>query len=56
MSFMPFDPVSCVDIAHPQEIVINIALCGDWAGNSWWSCKECRDTGVGPCYRPLEPV
>eukprot|EP00913_Durusdinium_trenchii_P018545 g17426.t1 len=50
MAFMPFDPETCVNIAHPQEIVINIALCGDWAGNSWWTCKECRNTGFIPNY------
>ncbi|CAJ1393576.1 unnamed protein product [Effrenium voratum] len=50
MAFMPFDPDSCVDIAHPQEIVINIALCGDWAGNAWWTCKSCRKTGFIPNY------
>lgn len=50
MAFMPFDPKTCVDIAHPQEIVLNIALCGDWAGNAWYSCKECKNTGFIPNY------
>jgi len=50
MAYMPFDESSCVDIAKPQEIVLTIALCGDWAGNTWWTCQECRQTGFVPNY------
>lgn len=28
-----------------QEIVLNIALCGDWAGNGWFRSHEARSTG-----------
>ena len=28
-----------------QEIVLNIALCGDWAGNGWFRSGEARRTG-----------
>lgn len=38
MAFMPFEAETCMDIARPQEIVLNIAICGDWAGNTWWEC------------------
>jgi len=50
MAFMPFDAETCVDIARPQEIVLNIAICGDWAGNSWFACEECKATGYLPDY------
>jgi hypothetical protein len=50
MAFMPFDQLSCKDIARPQEIVLNIALCGDWAGNTFYQCDQCRDTGYKPNY------
>lgn len=50
MAFMPFDAETCSDIARPQEIVLNIAICGDWAGNSWFACEECKATGYLPDY------
>jgi len=50
MSYMPFDAQSCVNIAKPMEIVLNIALCGDWAGNTFFNCMECRETGFVPNY------
>lgn len=50
MAFMPFDQLSCQDIARPQEIVLNIALCGDWAGNTFYQCEQCRATGYKPNY------
>eukprot|EP00931_Biecheleriopsis_adriatica_P109696 TRINITY_DN8395_c0_g1_i1.p1 TRINITY_DN8395_c0_g1~~TRINITY_DN8395_c0_g1_i1.p1 ORF type:complete len:673 (-),score=121.42 TRINITY_DN8395_c0_g1_i1:3-2021(-) len=49
-AYMPFDADSCEDIARPQEIVLNIAICGDWAGNTFFGCKECRATGYTPNY------
>lgn len=49
-AYMPFDPSGCVNVARPQEIVLNIALCGDWAGNAWWDCEECKQTGFVPNY------
>ncbi|CAK9018806.1 unnamed protein product [Durusdinium trenchii] len=50
MAFMPFEAETCMDIARPQEIVLNIAICGDWAGNTWWECEECKATGYVPDY------
>ena len=50
MAFMPFDAQSCIGIARPQEIVLNIAICGDWAGSGWFKCEECRATGYVPDY------
>mmetsp|Transcript_85164 Transcript_85164/g.150673 ORF Transcript_85164/g.150673 Transcript_85164/m.150673 type:complete len:538 (-) Transcript_85164:99-1712(-) len=50
MSYMPFEAASCVNIAKPMEIVLNIALCGDWAGNTFYDCLECRETGFVPNY------
>lgn len=32
----------------PQEIVLNIQLCGDWAGNAWPGSACSWSTGVGP--------
>lgn len=49
-AYLPFDPQTCFDVAKPQEIVLNIALCGDWAGGAWWSSIEARDTGFVPPY------
>eukprot|EP00441_Pelagodinium_beii_P045766 CAMPEP_0197623200 /NCGR_PEP_ID=MMETSP1338-20131121/3252_1 /TAXON_ID=43686 ORGANISM="Pelagodinium beii, Strain RCC1491" /NCGR_SAMPLE_ID=MMETSP1338 /ASSEMBLY_ACC=CAM_ASM_000754 /LENGTH=657 /DNA_ID=CAMNT_0043193095 /DNA_START=6 /DNA_END=1979 /DNA_ORIENTATION=- len=50
MAFMPFEEKSCLNIARPQEIVLNIALCGDWAGNTFYACTQCRETGYTPNY------
>uniref|UniRef100_A0A7S0FNA9 GH16 domain-containing protein n=1 Tax=Pyrodinium bahamense TaxID=73915 RepID=A0A7S0FNA9_9DINO len=50
IAFLPFDAASCIDIAKPQEIVLNIALCGDWAGGAWWKSHEARSTGFVPPY------
>jgi len=50
IAFLPFEPASCIDIAKPQEIVLNIALCGDWAGGAWWKSHEARSTGFVPPY------
>ncbi|CAJ1426365.1 unnamed protein product [Effrenium voratum] len=50
MAFMPFDAETCMNIARPQEIVLNIALCGDWAGNSWFTSETCKATGYVPNY------
>ena len=31
----------------PQNVIINIAMCGDWAGNyGWWTSKTCIAEGV----------
>jgi len=50
MAFMPFEEKTCQNVARPQEIVLNIALCGDWASNTFFPCDECRETGYTPNY------
>lgn len=50
IAYLPFDPDSCFDVAKPQEIVLNIALCGDWAGGAWWTSDEAHKTGFLPPY------
>mmetsp|Transcript_56631 Transcript_56631/g.132048 ORF Transcript_56631/g.132048 Transcript_56631/m.132048 type:complete len:371 (-) Transcript_56631:228-1340(-) len=50
ISFMPFDPETCMDIAKPQEIVLNIALCGDWAGGAWLTSDLAKRTTFLPPY------
>ncbi|CAE8605662.1 unnamed protein product, partial [Polarella glacialis] len=45
LAYVPFDRHSCADIAKPQEIVLNIALCGDWAGGAWLRSPTARLTG-----------
>jgi len=50
LAFLPFDADSCMDVAWPQEIVLNIALCGDWAGGAWYTSPEAKKTGFLPPY------
>ncbi|CAE8739491.1 unnamed protein product [Polarella glacialis] len=45
LAYVPLDRHSCADIAKPQEIVLNIALCGDWAGGAWLRSSAARRTG-----------
>lgn len=46
IAYLPFSKDSCQDVARPQEVVINIALCGDWAGNTWLKSPLAYATGV----------
>lgn len=47
MAYLPFsNTAACRDIALPQEIVLSLALCGDWAGNAWERCPTCLLTGM----------
>jgi len=39
MAFMPFEEKTCQNVARPQEIVLNIALCGDWASNTFFPMR-----------------
>lgn len=51
IAYLPFKSSStCVNLAKPQEIVLNIALCGDWAGGAWWNSKEAKATEFVPPY------
>jgi hypothetical protein len=45
LAHLPFNKETCQDVAKPQEIVLNIALCGDWAGNAWFRSPAARRTG-----------
>ncbi|CAE8651591.1 unnamed protein product, partial [Polarella glacialis] len=45
LAYVPLDRGSCADVAKPQEIVLNIALCGDWAGGAWLKSSAARRTG-----------
>jgi len=49
IAYLPFDPDSCFDVAKPQEIVLNIALCGDWGGGTFWP-EQAKQTGFVPPY------
>eukprot|EP00930_Biecheleria_cincta_P061961 TRINITY_DN47490_c0_g1_i1.p1 TRINITY_DN47490_c0_g1~~TRINITY_DN47490_c0_g1_i1.p1 ORF type:complete len:449 (-),score=61.73 TRINITY_DN47490_c0_g1_i1:68-1333(-) len=50
IAFLPFDQRTCFDMAKPQEIVLNIALCGDWAGGAWARSRMASHTGfAGKC-------
>jgi len=52
-AYIPFDERTCFDAAKPQEIVLNIALCGDWAGGAWARSPAARRTGfMSPRCRP----
>eukprot|EP00438_Fugacium_kawagutii_P006849 Skav210203 [mRNA] locus=scaffold3141:34356:52856:+ [translate_table: standard] len=42
-----------VMIHSNYEIVLNIALCGDWAGNGWFRSGEARRTGFTHGCGPL---
>ncbi|CAK9046711.1 Probable glycosidase C21B10.07 [Durusdinium trenchii] len=53
VAYLPMEHHSCKDIAQPQEIVLNIALCGDWAGNGWFRSGEARRTGYTHGCGPL---
>eukprot|EP00434_Breviolum_minutum_P002787 symbB.v1.2.002449.t1/scaffold99.1/size346285/5 len=53
VAYLPMEHHSCKDIAQPQEIVLNIALCGDWAGNGWFRSGEARGTGFTHGCGPL---
>eukprot|EP00933_Yihiella_yeosuensis_P041890 TRINITY_DN3630_c0_g1_i2.p1 TRINITY_DN3630_c0_g1~~TRINITY_DN3630_c0_g1_i2.p1 ORF type:complete len:584 (-),score=60.89 TRINITY_DN3630_c0_g1_i2:277-2028(-) len=51
IAYLPFASTgTCIDLAKPQEIVLNIALCGDWAGGAWWKSKEAHSTQFLPPY------
>ncbi|OLP85701.1 hypothetical protein AK812_SmicGene33274 [Symbiodinium microadriaticum] len=46
VAYLPYVSHTCHrDLAGPQEIVLNIALCGDWAGNAWFRSGSARSTG-----------
>jgi len=46
VAYLPYVGRTCHrDMAGPQEIVLNIALCGDWAGNAWFKSGMARSTG-----------
>eukprot|EP00439_Symbiodinium_sp_Y106_P058177 s144_g8.t1 len=46
VAYLPYVSHTChKDLAGPQEIVLNIALCGDWAGNAWFRSGSARSTG-----------
>ncbi|CAE7542361.1 unnamed protein product [Symbiodinium natans] len=46
VAYLPYVGHTChKDLAGPQEIVMNIALCGDWAGNAWFRSGAARTTG-----------
>lgn len=52
-AYLPFDEHTCFDSAKPQEIVLNVALCGDWAGGAWARSAAARRTGfMSPRCRP----
>lgn len=53
VAYLPMEHHSCKNIAQPQEIVLNIALCGDWAGNGWFRSGEARRTGFTRGCGPL---
>jgi len=43
VAYMPFEP-GCMSHVGPQELVLNLQLCGDWAGATW--DKTCASTGL----------
>lgn len=52
ISYYPFaDSPGCPDaenIMAPQQLILNIGFCGDWASKVWGSGGNCRQ--VGPAY------
>lgn len=52
-AYLPFNS-GCAQVAGQQEIVIDIAMCGDWAGGAWESSESARKTGFtkasGKCH------
>eukprot|EP00933_Yihiella_yeosuensis_P058351 TRINITY_DN5878_c0_g1_i1.p1 TRINITY_DN5878_c0_g1~~TRINITY_DN5878_c0_g1_i1.p1 ORF type:complete len:528 (-),score=107.88 TRINITY_DN5878_c0_g1_i1:670-2253(-) len=46
VAYLPFNKRTCAKVAKKQEIVLNTALCGDWAGNAWFRSPAARRTGV----------
>jgi len=54
VAYLPMEKShSCQNIASPQEIVLNIALCGDWAGNGWFRSGAAKRTGFTHGCGPL---
>ena len=51
--YTPFD-ILLIHPASRQEIVLNIALCGDWAGNAWGSPG--RGFRSGTEFEPGDPT
>jgi hypothetical protein len=51
--YTPFD-ILWIHPASRQEIVLNIALCGDWAGNAWGSPG--RGFRSGTEFEPGDPT
>lgn len=51
--YTPFD-ILLIHPAARQEIVLNIALCGDWAGNAWGSPG--RGFRSGTEFEPGDPT
>lgn len=50
IAYLPFD-ASCANIAQPQELILNIQLCGDWAGNAF--AKTCSHARSGGCNNDI---
>mmetsp|Transcript_11575 Transcript_11575/g.30718 ORF Transcript_11575/g.30718 Transcript_11575/m.30718 type:complete len:428 (+) Transcript_11575:97-1380(+) len=50
VAYLPFTP-GCRSVAQPQELVLNIQLCGDWAGNAW--SKSCAHARSGGCTNDI---
>merc|ERR1719291_112114 len=42
IAYLPFEP-GCMHNVGPQELVLNLQLCGDWAGATW--DKTCSNAG-----------
>jgi len=42
IAYLPFEP-GCMHNVGPQELVLNLQLCGDWAGATW--DKTCANAG-----------
>mmetsp|Transcript_24904 Transcript_24904/g.56405 ORF Transcript_24904/g.56405 Transcript_24904/m.56405 type:complete len:481 (+) Transcript_24904:102-1544(+) len=45
ISYLPFQAGTCQDLALPQELIINIQMCGDWAGGAWEKSPSNTATG-----------
>lgn len=54
LAYLPFNPHGCEDVAGPQELVLSLGLCGDWAGGAWEDSAEAKSTGFnkasGGCH------
>lgn len=57
ITYMPLDEASCSPVLAPQELVLNIALCGDWAGATFDSLGQGVTTGwtemFGRCHTDI---